>query len=75
MDWRAERMAAIFSVHNREPKKSKEKNDKRMNFIREYVKFDLEILHLRHGLNNSKHSSDEAAGIIINAMKTRGLIQ
>jgi cytidylate kinase len=77
MDWRAERMGGILSVQKKEAEKIiRKKNDERMKFISEYVKFDLEDPHnYDMVLDNSRHSSDEAAGIIVNAMKTRGLIQ
>ena len=76
LDWRVERMAGILGLKKKEAEKIiKEKSNERNRFVKEYVKFDLEDpLNYDLVINNSRYSTDEAAKVVVSAMKIRGLI-
>ncbi len=76
MDWRIKNIQGKTDMSKKEAEKTiLEKTREREGFIKEYVKFDLTNPHNFHiVINNSHHTLEEAARLIIEGMKIKGLI-
>jgi cytidylate kinase len=74
--FKTERLMNLMSISKKEAEKMiKEKDNDRDSFIREYVKVDPSNPANYHLLiNNSLHTTEEVAKIIIAGIKTKGLI-
>jgi cytidylate kinase len=76
LEWRIERIASMFRISRHEAremiaKKSKERD----SYMKKYVRFDTADPHNYHMLvNDSLYSTEEAARLIIEGMKIKGLI-
>ncbi len=76
MDWRIKNVQETSGMSRKDAEKTiLEKSKEREGFIKEYVKFDLSNPHNFHiVINNSPHTLEEAARLIIEGMKIKGLI-
>ncbi|MCP4131632.1 MAG: cytidylate kinase-like family protein [bacterium] len=76
MEWRAEQMAEKQNLSKKEATKMiTEKSKERGSFLKEFVKFDVENPHNYHMyINNSEHSNEEAARLILEGMKIKELL-
>jgi cytidylate kinase len=76
MDWKITNIAEKVELSRREAEKLiNDKTEEREGFIRNYVRFDPSDPHNYHLLiNNGLHSAEEAARIVIEGLKRKGLI-
>lgn len=76
LNWRTERIVEEMNISKQEAQKLiAEKTKQRDTFLKEYLKFDVADPHNYQLLiNNADHSVDQAARIIIEGMKIKGLL-
>ncbi len=76
MEFRVENIAQARKIGIKEAEKViNEKTRERDSFIREYLRFDsTESSNYDMVINNSSYTADQAANLIIGAMRSKGLI-
>lgn len=77
LPWRTDQIVSKMNLSKQEAGKLiAEKTKQRDTFLKEYLKFDVADPHnYQLIINNADHTVDQAARIIINSMKIKGLIQ
>ena len=77
LNWRCDEIVKKMNISKQEAGKLiAEKTKQRDTFLKEYLKFDVSDPHNYNLLiNNADHSVEQAARIIIESMKIKGLIQ
>ncbi len=77
LGWRVERVAEMMNLSKQDATKLiAEKTKQRDTYLKEFLKFDVADPHNYHLIiNNAEHSLDQAARIIINSMKIKGLLK
>jgi len=75
--WRAERLVDKMNISKQDAVKLiTDKTKQRDTYLKEYLKFDVADPHNYHLIiNNAEHSVDQAARIIIESMKIKGLLK
>ncbi len=76
LEWRAGRIARIAGLNRHEAEKLiAEKSKQREDYLRAFVKYDSADPHWYHlVINNEEHSADEAARLIVQGMRLKGLL-
>ncbi|PKL18257.1 MAG: hypothetical protein CVV49_06645 [Spirochaetae bacterium HGW-Spirochaetae-5] len=77
LNWRSDEIVKKMNISKQDAGKLiAEKTKQRDTYLKEYLKFDVADPHNYHLLiNNAEHSAEQAARIIIESMKIKGLIQ
>ncbi len=77
LEWRIERIAYMLRISRHEAREMiRKKSKEREIYMKKYVKFDISDPHNYHlFVNNSVYSTEEAARLIIEGMKIKGLIE
>jgi cytidylate kinase len=77
LEWKVSRLADLYEMGRREAEKMIiEKGRKRVDFLKNFVKFDSENpVNYHLVINNAEHGPSDIARIVLSGMRLKGLIQ